>query len=187
MVALRLMYALAVLAAPLFGDGGAVLSRQESGPFVITVFAPLPIRAGPVDVTVLVQTRSALEPVLDANVSILLDGVTQIATRSQAQNKLLYAATLNLPHPGEWNYTVCVKSSAAQVVHATFSRVSSIPKTNAAEAACTVAISGSFQAAEPAPPLAAYTFYLAIPPVLIAIFILHQWLSRRSAPRRIAS
>jgi hypothetical protein len=177
MVALRTLCALAVFAAPLFADGGVVLSRQESGPFAITVFAaPVPIRAGPIDVTVLVQTRDALEPVLDANVSILLDGVTQIATRSQAQNKLLYAATLNLPHPGERKYTVCVKA-----VHATFSRV------NATEAACTVTISGSFQVAGPAPPLAAYAFYLAIPPVFIAIFVLHQWLSRRSTPGRIAS
>jgi hypothetical protein len=57
--------ALAVLATALFADGGTVLSRQESGPFVITVFAaPVPIRAGPIDVTVLVQRRDSLEPVL---------------------------------------------------------------------------------------------------------------------------
>ncbi len=164
----RSICALAVLTAPLFADGGVVLSRQESSPFVVTVFAaPVPLRSGPIDLTVLVQTRAALEPVLDANVSIRLDGDSQIvaaATRSQAQNKLLYAAPLNLPQPGTWKYTVSVKSAAGQAT-----------------------ISGSFQAAEPAPPLAAYAFYLAIPPVLIAIFVLHQWLSRRSAPRRIAS
>jgi len=165
MVALRTMCALAVLTTPLFADGGGALSRQESGPFEITVFAaPIPIRAGPIDVTVLIQRRDSLQPVLDANVSILLDGVTQIATRSQAQNKLLYAATLNLPHPGEWNYTVSAKSTAGQAT-----------------------ISGSFQAAGSASPLGAHAFYLAIPPVLIAVFMLHQWLSRRSAPRRIAS
>lgn len=168
MLAFRSICALAILAAPLFADGGVMLSRQESSPFVITVFAaPVPLRSGPIDLTVLVQTRAALEPVLDANVSIRLDGDSQIvaaASRSHAQNKLLYAATLNLPRPGTWKYTVSVKSPAGQA-----------------------AISGGFQAAEPAPPLAAYTFYLAIPPVFIAIFVLHQWLSRRSAPGRIAS
>jgi hypothetical protein len=168
MPALRSICALAILAAPLFADGGVMLSRQETSPFVITVFAaPVPLRAGPIDLTVLVQTRAALEPVLDANVSIRLDGDSQIAaaaTRSQAQNKLLYAAALNIPHPGAWKYTVSVKSPAGQAT-----------------------ISGGFRAAEPAPPLAAYTFYLAIPPVLIAIFVLHQWLSRKSAPGRIAS
>ena len=168
MHALHCLCALTLLAMPLFADGGAVLSRQESGPFVITVFAaPVPLRAGPLDLTVLVQTRDALEPVLDANVSIRLDGDSQIvaaATRSQAQNKLLYAATLNLPHPGEWKYTVSVQSALGQA-----------------------AISGGFQAGPPSPPLTSYWFYLAIPLVLIAIFVLHQWLSRRSAPRRIAS
>lgn len=168
MLTFRSICALAVLTSPLFADGGAVLSRQESSPFVITVFAaPVPLRSGPIDLTVLIQRRAALEPVLDANVSIQLDGdseITATASRSQAQNKLLYAAALNLPHPGTWKYTVAVKSPAGQA-----------------------AISGAFQAAEPAPPLAAYTFYLAIPPVLIAIFLLHQWLLRRSLPGRIAS
>jgi hypothetical protein len=162
------MCALVVFTSPLFADGGVVLSRQESSPFVVTVFAaPVPLRAGPIDVTVLVQRRGALEPVLDANVSIRLDADSQIvaaATRSQAQNKLLYAATLNLPHPGPWKYTVSVKSPAGQAT-----------------------IFGGFQAAETAPPLAAYAFYLAIPPVLIAVFVLHQWLLRRSVPGRIAS
>ncbi len=168
MHALHCLCALALLAMPLFADGGAVLSRQESGPFMITVFAaPVPLRAGPLDLTVLVQTRDALEPVLDANVSIRLDSDSQIvaaATRSQAQNKLLYATTLNLPQPGTWKYTVSVRSASGQA-----------------------AISGGFQAGPPAPPLKSYWFYVAIPMVLIAIFVLHQWLSRRSAPRRVAS
>jgi hypothetical protein len=160
--------AVALFATSLFADGGAVLSRQESGPFVITVFAmPVPLRAGPIDLTVLVQTRDSLEPILDANVSIRLAGDSQLgaaATRSQAQNKLLYAAALQLPQPGEWKYTVAVRTASGQA-----------------------AISGAFQAGPPAPPLASYWFYVAIPLVAIAIFVLHQWLSRRSVPRRIAS
>jgi hypothetical protein len=168
MHALRCLCALVLLATPLFADGGVVLSRQESGPFVITVFAaPVPLRAGPIDLTVLVQTRNALEPVLDAEVSIRLDGASEMraeASRSRAQNKLLYAAALQVPQPGEWKYTVSVRSALGRA-----------------------AISGGFQAGPPAPTLASYWFYLAIPLVLIAIFILHQRLSRRSAPRRIAS
>ena len=160
------MCALIALAAPFSRTAARVLSRQES-PFVITVFAaPVPLRAGPIDLTVLVQTRDSLQPVLDADVSIRLNGPSEMAapaSRSKAQNKLLYAATLNLPRPGEWKYAVSVHSRAGQAT-----------------------ISGAFQAGPPAPPLAAYTFYLAIPPVLIAIFALHQWLSRRSAPGRIA-
>jgi len=164
MHAIRSICALALLATPLFTDGGTVLSRQESGPFVITVFAaPVPLRAGPIELTVLVQTRDALQPVLDANVSIRLNGASQIvaaASRSNAQNKLLYAATLDLPQPGEWKFTVQARSIAGQA-----------------------AISGAFQADPPGLPLASYAFYLAIPPMLIAIFALHQGLSRRQRQR----
>jgi hypothetical protein len=135
---------------------------------VITVFAaPVPLRAGPIDLTVLIQTRDALAPVLDADVSIRLDGASEIqvaASRSRAQNKLLYAAALLLPQPGEWKYTVSVHGVAGHT-----------------------AISGGFQAGQPAPPLASYGFYLALPLMFIAIFVLHQWLSRKSAPGRIAS
>jgi hypothetical protein len=168
MRALRFACALVALATPLFADGGEVLSRQESGPFVITVFAaPVPLRAGPIDLSVLVQTRDALEPVLNAKVSIRLQGTSQMlaaASRSKAQNKLLYSTALEIPQPGEWKYTVSVQSVAGNA-----------------------AISGGFQAGQPAPPLASYGFYLAIPLVLIAIYVLHQWLARRSAPGRIAS
>jgi hypothetical protein len=164
---LRRICALAAIAAPLFADGGAVLSRQESGPFVITVFAaPVPLRAGPMDLTVMVQTRG-LEPVLDAEVSIRLNGASEIvaaASRSKAQNKLLYGATFDIPRPGEWKYTISVHNSAGQT-----------------------SISGVFQAGPPALPLASYAFYLAIPPALIGIFALHQWLSRREARQSRAS
>ena len=161
------MCALMTLTAPLFADGGAVLSRQEAGPFLITVFAaPVPLRAGPIDLTVLVQARDSLQPVLDADVSIHLNGPSEMAasaSRSKAQNKLLYAATLNLPQAGQWEYAVSVHNGAGRAT-----------------------ISGAIQAGPPAPPLASYAFYLAIPPLMIAIFALHQWLSRRDA-RRVRS
>ncbi len=76
--------AIALLATPLFADGGAVLSRQESGPFVITLFAaPVPLRSGPIDLTVLVQTRDTLEPVVAAEVSIRLEGASEMRSGSQ--------------------------------------------------------------------------------------------------------
>jgi hypothetical protein len=168
MRALRWICVFVLLATLVLADGGAVLSRQESGPFVVTVFAaPVPLRAGPIDLTILVQMRNTLQPVLDAQVSLQLHGSSETvvaASRSKAQNKLLYAATLQLPQPGEWKYTVSIQSVTGHT-----------------------AISGAFQAGQPAPPLASYAFYLAIPFILIAIFALHQWLSRKSAPGRIAS
>lgn len=161
---LRSICALFALAIPLFADGGAVLSRQDSGPFVITVFAaPVPLRAGPIDMTVMVQTRDTLQPVLDADVSIRLDGASPIeavASRSQAQNKLLYAVTFDLPRPGDWKYTVSVQNAAGQA-----------------------ATSGEFDAGQPGRMQSSASFYLGIPPVLIAIFLLHQWLVRRESRR----
>lgn len=159
MRALRSTFALALLTAPLLADGGELLSRQESGPFVISVFAaPAPLRAGPIDMTILVQARDGRQPVLDAEVLIGLDGASQnvVASRAKAQNKLLYAATLQVPQPGERKFTIEVQSGAGRAI-----------------------VSGRLTAGQPAPPLASYVVELAIPPVLIAIFGLHQWLSRR--------
>ena len=52
-----------------FADGGAILTRQTINDLDVTVFAaPLPLRAGPVDVSVLVQDAKTTKPLLDAQV-----------------------------------------------------------------------------------------------------------------------
>ena len=52
-------------------DGGAIQFQGDVGPFHVTVFTLPPIlSAGPVDVTVLVQDRSKLSPLLDADVTL---------------------------------------------------------------------------------------------------------------------
>ena len=100
---------LAVLVRPtLFGDGGTLQFRGETPELSVTVFtSPAPLSAGPADISVLLQKRETLEPVLDAEVSIVMRAVASgseirvRATREQAQNKLLYAAPLTL---GEIDY-----------------------------------------------------------------------------------
>src|SRR2546425_1814223 len=89
--------------ATAFADGGTVQLRKEAGPLVITVFSsPAPLSAGPVDISLLLQNRTGLEPVLDATVSLVLRADTSGTeirarpTREQAQNKLLYAAPVTL-------------------------------------------------------------------------------------------
>src|SRR6266478_1753293 len=88
-------------------DGGFVELHQEVGPFVVTVFsAPGPLRAGPVDITVLVQDRASGQPLLDGEVLVRLkkEGATTLverAMREVAQNKLLYSALINLPEAGQ--------------------------------------------------------------------------------------
>jgi hypothetical protein len=145
-----------------WGDGGVVRLKQVAGPFIITIFtAPTPLRAGTVDLSVLVQRGTDEEPVLDAQVTMMLSAVngaiiSAAATHEQATNKLLYAALLNLPAPGTWQLQVAVR--------------------RAPESA---SVSCELRAAPPSPPLLAYWPYLALPPVVIGLFVVHQWLSRR--------
>jgi hypothetical protein len=147
-----------------WGDGGVVRLKQAAGPFVITIFtAPTPLRAGTADLSVLVQRRTDEEPVLDAQVTMTLSAVSgaiigATATHEQATNKLLYAATLSLPAPGAWQLQVAVRREP-----------------EAASVSC------ELTAAPPSPPLLAYWPYLALPPVVIGLFVVHQWLSRRGA------
>jgi hypothetical protein len=154
----RLAIAILLTMSPaLFADGGVIQSRQEAGPFVVTVFA------APAELSVLVQNREALEPDLDATVSIRLQhgdsDVTTLATREQAHNKLLRAATVNLDDPGEWRYTVTVSRAGTQA-----------------------SVTGTMNVAPATPKLASYWSYLAFPPVCIALFAVHQRLKRKKSP-----
>jgi len=167
---MRRHVALLLLAAsaPLFADGGAVLLHQQTGPYVVTFFAsPTPPRAGMVDLSVLVQSAATLDPVLDSDVHISLaksgPPVDIHATRSQANNKLLYAASAPLRDPGLWRYSVTISRQAADPI----------------------VISGSLTVNPEQPKLAAYAAYLALPFLALAILALHQWLRFRKVPRPI--
>jgi hypothetical protein len=147
-------------------DGGVVRFNGPAGPFDVTVFtAPTPLRAGPLDISVLVRDRADRRPILDAQVSVQLKpgngkGLTVdvAATRAQATNKLLYAALVDLPGPGPWNMQVKVRQGAK-----------------------VAAVSQRFEAARALPPLLAFWPYLGLPPLAVALFIIHQRLSRPSA------
>src|SRR6185369_1449073 len=87
-------------------DGGVVQFKKSAGPFVITVFTtPSPLRAGPVDISLLIQSRENQQPALDCQALVQLrkEGAMNIrseATHEAAQNKLLYAAQAHIPEPG---------------------------------------------------------------------------------------
>jgi hypothetical protein len=157
----RSIFALLLCAAPvLLGDGGAVLAHRTTGPFTITVFAsPVPLRTGTADVSVLVQESDTPQPVLDAMVSLQFQSGESViavhATREQAQNKLFYASAVNLETPGEWQYSINVSRGSASA-----------------------SLSGTVTIAPAPPVLAAYWSYLALPPVFILIFALHQSLRK---------
>jgi len=153
----RLLILFALPASPLFADGGAVQLQQQAGPFLVTVFAaPVPARAGPVDLSVLVQDRTSLSPVLDAVVSLQIGGQTVVATRAQAQNKLLYAATVNLSEPRDHKYSVTILRNSI-----------------------TTQVAGTLRVEPPAAKLETYWRYLILPPLAVALFTAHQLLKRR--------
>ncbi len=86
------------------------------------------------------------------------------ATREMAQNKLLYSALLTLPEAGSWKLEVTIKreKEAASVL-------------------------GQVSVAVPRPFLLSYWRSLSLPPLVIALFCLNQWLKRRARRNKNAS
>lgn len=160
---LLLVAALLAFSSQAEADGGFVELHQEVGPFVVTVFsAPGPLRAGPVDMSVLVQDRASGQPVLDGEVFVRLKSpgaitLVERATREVAQNKLLYSALMNLPEAGQWELEVTITQGKE-----------------------TASILGQVSAAAPSPFWLSYWRSLSLPPILIAVFALNQWLKRRA-------
>ena len=100
--------------APARADGGTVRVVQQQGGVRISVFtAPNPLRAGPIDISVLLQDLETGEPLTDCETMVTLTpvgrGGTPIyvpATTEAATNKLLHSAMIELPTPGEWQVLV---------------------------------------------------------------------------------
>jgi hypothetical protein len=97
------------------GDGGVVRLHERTGAYQVTVFtSPTPLRAGQVDVSVLVQDAAG-EFVPEAQVTVRLTSpgsgaVLQfLATSEAATNKLFRAAVFDLPAPGRWDVEIEVE------------------------------------------------------------------------------
>ena len=163
-----LIPALVILAqATARADGGTVQLREEAGDLVITLFtSPGPLSVGPVDISVLLQNRDGLEPVLDAKVSLVLrtgDPDVELQarpTREQARNKLLYAALVTVSKPGKWQIVVTVLENGRETDSAGILEVAAAPDK-----------------------AASYAGYIAFPPVMIGLFIVRQWLIRQRSKR----
>jgi len=176
---LLLALTLALLLVPasrLLADGGAVLTQQKTGPYLVTLFgSPAPLRAGPADLSVMIQDAATGAPVLDQSVSIkvqaavdphstawvppccsmrTMTGVVP-ATHAAAQNKLLYAANVILPSSGPHELIVRIGGDSSEI------------------------LTTSLAVEPPAPPVTSYWMYLALPPVLIGAFALNQRIRRR--------
>jgi hypothetical protein len=146
--------------ATCFADGGAILLRRETKEFVITVFssqAPLSVGVG--DISVLIQSQGRLEPVLDADVSMVAEhSSTAIEARMplSPSNKVLYAAPVTFSEPGPWDLILTIQRQGERT-------------------AITVRVD-----AVPAPVLAAsYGKYVTFPPLMVALFLIREQLIRR--------
>lgn len=103
------LFAMAAPTAAL-ADGGALVRVADIGEQRISIFvAPNPLRAGPIDVSVLVQRDDGGEVIHDAEIAVALRSVeagaipvSGPATHDAATNKLLQSAWLELNAPGRW-------------------------------------------------------------------------------------
>jgi hypothetical protein len=95
-------------------DGGKVVLIERQGDYRISVFtSPDPLRAGPIDISVLLQDDDTGRPITNArvNVSLTPSGghgrtIRAVATNEAATNKLLNAALVELPEPGLWDVEI---------------------------------------------------------------------------------
>ena len=157
-LALIMFVTLAPLAAN--ADGGAVRLREGSGPFLVTVFAPEAPQVGLIDTSVLVQDRESGAVILDTTVHLELQPIPNPnasfsirVTLGQAKNKLLQAATIDVPAPGWFAVKIFVRRDREEVVLAT--KLLIMPA---------------------APRLATLWLFLILPPLAIALFAFHQTL-----------
>lgn len=113
LLAALLVISLAFAAGTRANGGQARIAAEPIGPYEVTVFtSPEPLRAGELDVSVLLQRRGSPEIVEGARIEVVVTtagGATVgrfPATHEQATNKLYYAAKFPLEQPGLYRITV---------------------------------------------------------------------------------
>jgi hypothetical protein len=157
-------FLLGIWCAPANADGGSVLLSGKRDGYQITVFAaPTPFRAGPVDISVLVQDVSTGDPLTNVQVTVRMTKSGRLtlvypATTEAATNKLLHAAKFQLPEPGRWDLEILVERFPKPAI-----------------------IAGEVEAAEPLPQWQEMWPWIGWPVLVIAIFFLHHALERRSS------
>jgi hypothetical protein len=142
-------------------DGGVVRASEMAGPYRVTVFtSPTPLRAGVVDISVLVQDSAGIT-VPDARVRMHVmptdqsaSEATHEATREAATNKLYQAATVELT-PGVWQVRVEVSGEKSSGT-----------------------IHFDMEVGEPLPAWREMAFWIALPLLPVLLFLLVQWSTR---------
>lgn len=166
-----LVAALGLLPRPALGDGGTVRASERIGAWRVTVFtSPTPLRAGPVDFSVLVQDAKSGATVERTEVEVILSrpGGTDsaayfVATREAATNKLFQDARFDLPGEGLWRAQVQVRKGGTEA-----------------------RLPFSFDAAGPRPRWGEVWIWAALPFPVVVLFGVHQVLVARERRTRVA-
>ncbi len=149
-------------------DGGTVLTTAEQDGYRITVLAsPTSLRAGPVDVSVLVQHSHTGTIVDKAEVAVSMRPIhgnqpplRAMATRAAATNKMFRAALFKLPQAGDWRLSTVVTVDDHQLKSVT-----------------------DFEAAAALPHFSDLWFWTGWPAIAIGLFAAHRGLVNRSQRR----
>ncbi len=168
---MRWLFAFFAVAMLLFADGGTVVFHKQAGDFDVTVFSKSEaVRAGTNDLSVMVQRQGDKSTVMDATVLLHLQRtntssgeimrLTGIATHARATNKLLYAATVNIPSTGIWQLDADVTSGGKNAL-----------------------VSGEINVLPPQPPMVNYWPYVAMVPALAIAFLINRKLRAKFRAR----
>jgi hypothetical protein len=153
---------------PARGDGGLLRLAETAGDYRITVFtSPTPLRPGWVDISILVQDALSGQTIPDAMVTVrMAQGDQPVleypATTEAATNKLFRAAQFELPMSGRWEVQVQVDGSHGKAV-----------------------VRCELEAAERLPRWREIWPWMSWPALAIALFTIHQVLTRRPVGSRI--
>jgi hypothetical protein len=98
---------------------GRLAFAAEQGTERISVFvSPDPLRAGPVDISILLQSIETGHPIDSSQILVRItpqspgtEPVYALATQAAATNKLLRAALVDLPTPGLWDVAIAYTTS----------------------------------------------------------------------------
>src|SRR6516164_913785 len=168
-----------------WADGGAIQFQGDTGTFHVTVFTRPPIlHAGLIDVTLLLQERSDLNPLLDAKVRFDLaaqDGAARQpalwmppacamnktadlsdipAKLGHGENRLLYGNVVQIPNSGHWQLRARIQRGAESAEIETLLNV----------------------APAPLPPLAYWHLFLLVPAGILGFFLHQMAQARKTHP-----
>jgi hypothetical protein len=137
-------------------DGGAIRLSQVRGAYRVTVFtSPVPLSAGPVDISVIVADAADGRPIPDAQVTIRVfpqanpsREISRAATTDAAATKLYQMASFDMNEPGEWSIEVEVDAPLGRAT-----------------------VAASVEVAQPLPRWIDLAGWIALPIVPIALFI----------------